>query len=255
MEVDVSCPRYAAAVVSCHTMEYRFVDCRWALDDPGFGRRSTSRAISRARRSSTSSATSPRRPGAGGRHPLPDGRAVRRRRLARGDRAGDVRRRLRLARRRRAALVAAAPLRPRRLRGARPRGLARPARRRRGARSSPPRSSRASATATRSPARSSPRERERAGRRRRAARAALARRAEPGRPRPGPDPRRAERARGTSRVSRAPGGRRRRVLRLGRHRLRRSLHRLHLAGRDGRLYPGSWSEWEQYPELPVERST
>jgi thiosulfate/3-mercaptopyruvate sulfurtransferase len=32
------------------------------------------------------------------------------------------------------------------------------------------------------------------------------------------------------------------------------LHRLHLAGRAGRLYPGSWSEWEQYPELPVERS-
>jgi thiosulfate/3-mercaptopyruvate sulfurtransferase len=33
------------------------------------------------------------------------------------------------------------------------------------------------------------------------------------------------------------------------------LHRLHLGGRDGRLYPGSWSEWEQHPELPVERST
>jgi thiosulfate/3-mercaptopyruvate sulfurtransferase len=33
------------------------------------------------------------------------------------------------------------------------------------------------------------------------------------------------------------------------------LHRLHLAGRDGLLYPGSWSEWEQHPELPVERST
>jgi thiosulfate/3-mercaptopyruvate sulfurtransferase len=32
-----------------------------------------------------------------------------------------------------------------------------------------------------------------------------------------------------------------------------TLHRLHLGGREGLLYPGSWSEWEQHPELPVER--
>jgi thiosulfate/3-mercaptopyruvate sulfurtransferase len=33
-----------------------------------------------------------------------------------------------------------------------------------------------------------------------------------------------------------------------------TLHRLHLSGRGGLLYPGSWSEREQYPDLPVERS-
>jgi thiosulfate/3-mercaptopyruvate sulfurtransferase len=32
-----------------------------------------------------------------------------------------------------------------------------------------------------------------------------------------------------------------------------TLHRLHLRARSGLLYPGSWSEWEQREELPRER--
>jgi thiosulfate/3-mercaptopyruvate sulfurtransferase len=32
-----------------------------------------------------------------------------------------------------------------------------------------------------------------------------------------------------------------------------TLHRLHLQGRAGRLYPGSWSEWEQHADLPREQ--
>jgi thiosulfate/3-mercaptopyruvate sulfurtransferase len=31
------------------------------------------------------------------------------------------------------------------------------------------------------------------------------------------------------------------------------LHRLALASREGKLYPGSWSEWTQRPDLPVEK--
>jgi thiosulfate/3-mercaptopyruvate sulfurtransferase len=32
-----------------------------------------------------------------------------------------------------------------------------------------------------------------------------------------------------------------------------TVHRLQLAGRESRLYPGSWSEWEQHESLPKER--
>jgi thiosulfate/3-mercaptopyruvate sulfurtransferase len=34
-----------------------------------------------------------------------------------------------------------------------------------------------------------------------------------------------------------------------------ALHRAWLGGREGRLYPGSWSEWEKRPELPRERDS
>ena len=49
-----------------------------------------------------------------------------------------------------------------------------------------------------------------------------------------------------------PGRRGDRLLRLGRHRLRDPAPAV-ARGAGGRLYAGSWSEWEQRPELPRER--
>jgi len=54
-------------------------------------------------------------------------------------------------------------------------------------------------------------------------------------------------------AARPSAGPARRVLRLG-VTATVVLHRLALADREERLYPGSWSEWEQRPELPRESS-
>ena len=183
-----------------------------------------------------------------------DGGAVRSRRLAlRASRPGVFVVAYGSTRRRRAALVAAAPLRPRRLRRARPRGLARPAaRRRRGGRSRRAFVPRRAARRHDRP-RDARRAARRARRRRRPRPRPLARRAEPDRPGAGPDPGRAQRAveraacRRCRRASSSPTAARASPP-------ASSCTALHLAGRDGRLYPGSWSEWEQHPELPVERS-
>ncbi len=109
-------------------VRYRFVDCRWSLDDPGWGRTRyldghIPGAVVPRRRARPRRAAGP-----GGRHPLPERGRLRPRRRGGRDRGRRVRRRLRLARRGRAALVAAPALRPRRLRGDRPRRLARTAR-------------------------------------------------------------------------------------------------------------------------------
>ena len=87
--------------------------------------------------------------------------------------------------------------------------------------------------------------------RRRPPAGALARRAEPGRPQPRPDPRRPERAleRAAARVA---GGELVAYCGSGITACV-VLHRLALEGREGRLYPGSWSQWEQL-DLPLERA-
>ena len=120
---------------------------------PDSGGAGSSRATSRARSSSTWSVTSRRRPERAaatrcptpsGSPPLPRARGSGRRRSSSPTaRFGGAERLWWLLR----------PLRPRRVRGARSRGLARPADRGRGTRSSRHASSRASAPATRSPAR------------------------------------------------------------------------------------------------------
>ena len=131
-------------------------------------------------------------------------------------------------------------------------GVARPAPRRRGGDRSPRRSSPAAAAATRSRARSST-----AGASElvvvdaRAA-GALARRAERRRPRPRPHPGRAQRPLARSRCPTCPAGELVAYCGSGVTACV-VLHRLHLAGRDGRLYPGSWSEWEQYPALAASK--
>ena len=236
-------------------MEYRFVDCRWALDDPGFGRRSYLEghipgAVVPRRRARPRGAARRRRPPSA----ADAERFAARRRRARGSAPasfvvaygslGGAERLWWLLRHFGHDACAVIDLE----------ALARAAHRRRGDGRARTRSSRASATGDTIELDELAARRERARRRRRAPRAALARRAEPGRPRPGPHPRRAQRAveRAAARAAR-PASSSPTAARASPPAC--SLHRLHLAGREGRLYPGSWSEWEQHPELPVERST
>ena len=96
-------------------------------------------------------------------------------------------------------------------------------------------------------ARAAPR---RAGGRRRPPARALPRRAEPDRQDPGPDPRSPQRALGRA-APELPAGELVAYCGSGVTACV-ALHRLFLGGREGRLYPGSWSEWEQLG-LPVTR--
>ena len=176
--------------------------------------------------------------------PAADARRLRARRRPRRHRRRRLRRRLREHGRRRAALVAAAPLRPRRLRRDRLRGLARAARageeeiepgrlRRRAAR-----------TTTRSTADELARRLDDARHRRRAPARALPRRARTRRQGARPHPRRAERALERAAAATLPDGE---VVAYCGSGVTACvvLHRLWLQGREGKLYPGSWSEWEQ----------
>ena len=232
-------------------MEYRFVDCRWALDDPGFGRRAyleahiPGAAFLDVERDLAAAA------GAEGRHPLPSAEQF----AAAASRAGigaDTLWSRTGPRRGRAAVVAAPPFRPWRLRRLRPRAWHGPL---------------VGGDEQIEPAifEAVPQEDDTISRdelaRQREQLVVVDARLEPRwRGEPNPVDRVPGRIPGALNAPWAaplpelPAGELVAYCGSGITACV-VLHRLHLAGREGRLYPGSWSEWEQYPELPVERST